>query len=110
MIMNYFIKTTVCAIFILIGLTTVFSQECQKPKAGEEVLIENVEKPKSEDYKDWQKIKIQNFSFYVPKELKQKDVSCFEGGCYKYEGGDLLLGIDINPDTYYPTFERSYTT
>lgn len=99
-----------CTFFVLLGNIAIFPQVCQKPKDGEQVIVEEAERPNLKDYKNWQEFKVKNFSFYAPKELEQKKVKCMEGGCYKFESNDLLLSISINPDASYPTSERSYSS
>ncbi len=97
------------SILMVAGLTTAtFSQECKKYKEGEEIKIEKVKKRRSKDYKDWQKIELNSFSFYAPKELKGGAEKCIEGGCYDFESNDLSLSIDINPDAGHATFEKEY--
>jgi hypothetical protein len=101
-------KITISLLIIIISFIGISAQQTQqKAKISEEIEVAKPINP--DEYKDWQKIETKYFSLYMPKELKQKEGKCIDSAfCDKFISENLFLGVDINVDANYATFERSY--
>jgi len=101
-------KLTISLFIITISFIGVFAQKPQqKTKSSEEIEVAKPINP--DEYKDWQKIETKCFSIYAPKELKQKKVKCIDSAfCDDFVSENLVLGVDINVDAGYATFEKEY--
>lgn len=78
--------------------------------SGNVPSVDSEKQLKDEDYKDWRKIELRRFSFYVPPGLIQTDVKCVESGCYTFKVDSMVVGVDVNPDAYRPSYERKFAS
>jgi hypothetical protein len=103
--MKSFNRLIASLFLIVISFVSLLAQSPQTNK----VETQTIKSFNENKYKEWQKIKLKSLSFYTPKELKEKKVNCYEGGCYTFESSILNLHIDINYDAFRPSYERSYS-
>lgn len=104
--MNFFIKILIIFLFLSVGKTTAFAQECKETLAG--YTVEKVEVRNPENYKEWQKVKTKYVTLYTPKELEKTDKNCYEGDCNIFKSNETSMLIDTNEAAFYPIYEKTY--
>lgn len=104
--MRMFFTVLLSVFLMFVAQVAAFAQDSDKTDCS---LPKTTNNP-PDDYKDWQKVELSSFKFYIPNNLKSKSVKCYEGNCYHFESEDLKLTVDVNTDAWRPTFERSYAS
>lgn len=55
------------------------------------------------DYKEWKKIRLNNFDFYAPSNMRDTSRPCYEGGCYRFENPGQTLRVDVSLNAEHPS-------
>lgn len=109
--MRYF-SFTLSLLFIANGLGGVAFPQLIKQKEKREKSAQTKHGVIEGRCKDWQEIKLEDFSVCAPKSLKRFGGKCYDFKCDKFRGGDLILSIDDDVGARTPTSQigsPSYT-
>lgn len=93
--MKITVKSILSILFIGLSLVSVLGQQSQEtPKS--KLTTKETESLKQKEYEGWQKIDLEELSFYLPKELKQVPAQGYDSKVYSFENHDSVLNISID--------------
>jgi hypothetical protein len=93
---------------LLFTTVSVFSQTNREPLNENKIINPQCETEKNEAKSEWQEVKLDGFSFSLPKSFKNIEVKCYDSRCYRFEEGNTGLTIDRDHAAFRPNLERSY--